>query len=117
MTSYDIRPMRDRTRSVAKKFTAYLPLALAVAALGATPAFATDATSTATHHHHRAAQSTRSLHMEVRQTGGAPARTESGREAAVRECSNAASNYSNSAWQTTQFASYGTCMSQHGQTP
>jgi hypothetical protein len=78
--------------------------AIALATMIATPAFA--ATT-----HHRAGQSTRQLYMSAPQdTGGA-------RAAAMEECNAEASKFSNSAWQTAQFAAYGTCMAAHGQQP
>jgi hypothetical protein len=47
--------------------------------------------------------------------GGAGAAT--GRDAAVHECSVAASKWSNTMWQTQQFAAYSNCMVEHGQQP
>ena len=126
MASNDIRPTRNRTGSASrhdKQYGKYIALALAAAVLGATPAFATDSTTTTTkhHHHHRAAQSTQQLHMEVRDEGDqdrlTPPKMDAAREAAIRECSQAAAKYNFSTWQTTQFATYGTCMTQHGQMP
>lgn len=40
---------------------------------------------------------------------------ESARDAAIHECSEKANKWGFSAWQTTQYAAYGTCMSEHGQ--
>jgi hypothetical protein len=37
------------------------------------------------------------------------------RAAAIHECSVKAAKYSYTTWQTTQFATYGTCMADHGQ--
>ena len=39
------------------------------------------------------------------------------RDAAVHECSVKAQKWSNTMWQTTQFAVYATCMAEHGQRP
>lgn len=39
------------------------------------------------------------------------------RAAALHDCSVAASKFSFSAWQTAQFAAFGTCMVNHGETP
>ncbi len=116
MTSYTtiLTPRRD---GAAIK---YLPLALTLAALvtaGSVPALAT------THHHHRTARSLRGLHMyagePLGQSGdvlGAMPMTES-RAAALRDCSMKAAPYNFSTWETTQFAVYGTCMTEHGQMP
>lgn len=37
------------------------------------------------------------------------------RDQAIHDCSVSASKWSFSTWQTTQFATYGTCMAEHGQ--
>jgi hypothetical protein len=39
------------------------------------------------------------------------------RDAAVQECSVKASKWSNTMWQTQQFAAYSNCMTEHGQQP
>ncbi len=39
------------------------------------------------------------------------------RDAAIHECSVKAGKWGMIAWQTTQFAVYGTCMAEHGQQP
>jgi hypothetical protein len=39
------------------------------------------------------------------------------RAAALHDCSVAASKYNFSTWQTAQFATFGTCMMNHGETP
>jgi len=39
------------------------------------------------------------------------------RDAAIRECSGAASKWSNRDWQTTQAATFAGCMTNHGQNP
>jgi hypothetical protein len=78
--------------------------ALALATLIATPAFA--ATS-----RHQAAPSTRQLYMY------APGGNDAARSAAMQECNNEASKWSNSSWETTQLATYGACMTTHGQQP
>ena len=44
-------------------------------------------------------------------------RTNAARDAATHECSVEASKYSNTSMQTTQFAVYSNCMTQHGQKP
>jgi hypothetical protein len=99
----------------------YLPIALAFATLtivGATPAFA------ATHHrHHHAVQSLNGLHMyageSLDRSGdvlGAMPMNES-RAQAIHDCSMKAAPYNFSTWETTQFAMYGTCMTEHGQQP
>jgi hypothetical protein len=79
--------------------------ALALATLLATPAFA------ATSQHHQAAPSTRQLYMY------APGGGDAARSAAMQECNAQASKWSNSTWETTQLATYGTCMAEHGQQP
>jgi hypothetical protein len=82
-------------------------VAIAFAALIATPAFA--ATS---HHPVPQVQSSRPLYMF------APAGVSgASRDATMQECNAAASKWSTSAWQTTQLAAYGTCMAEHGQQP
>jgi hypothetical protein len=78
--------------------------AIALAGLIATPAFA--ATS-----HHQTAPSTRQLYLY------APNGPDLGRAAAMQECNAAAAKWSNGAWQSTQLATYGTCMTEHGQMP
>ncbi len=40
---------------------------------------------------------------------------ESARDAAIHDCSVKANKWSNSGWETTQLAVYGTCMAEHGQ--
>jgi len=46
-----------------------------------------------------------------------PAKSGAARDAAIRECSGAASKWSNRDWQTTQAATYAGCMTNHGQIP
>ncbi len=116
MTSHNttLTPRRDEAA------IKYLPIALAFAALvtaGSAPDFAT------THHHHRTVQSLQGLHMyageSLGQSGdvlGAMPMTES-RAAAIHDCSMKAAPYNFSTWETTQFAVYGTCMTEHGQQP
>jgi hypothetical protein len=101
--------------------TKYLCLAIGLAALTATSAAPALA---ATHHHHRhdrTAVSLQSLHMYAGQSfnDDVPAGTpiDMRRAAAVHECSEAAAKFSNSSWQTAQFAAFGTCMTEHGQIP
>ena len=81
-----------------------LMTAIALTALIATPTFAATV-------HHGPAQSTRPLYMY------APNGSGDARDAAVHECSVEASKWSNSGWETTQFAVYGTCMAAKGQQP
>ena len=68
--------------------------------------------------HHRSAHASRQLYLYapdgVAQSQSSEKQT-SPREAAIHDCSVKASKYSFSAWQTTQFAVYGTCMNEHGQ--
>jgi hypothetical protein len=78
--------------------------AIALATMIATPAFA--ATT-----HHQARQSARQLYMY------APQDPSGARAAAMEECNAEASKFSSAAWQTAQFAAYGTCMTAHGQQP
>jgi hypothetical protein len=83
----------------------YLPILLTLAALatvGTAPAFA----KTIDHH---PAQSSRRLYMY------APDDASAARDTAIHDCSVEAGKWSNSSWQTTQFAVYGTCMSEHDQ--
>jgi hypothetical protein len=82
----------------------------ALATLIATPAFAT------TVHHHHAPQTTRQLYLFAPGLApGAPGITDPARAAAMSACNAAAQRWSNSAWETTQSATYGTCMAAHGQ--
>jgi hypothetical protein len=117
MTSHNtlLTPRRD---GAAVK---YLPAALAFATLtlaGTVPAAA------ATHHvHHHTARSLSGLHMYAGQSLdqhdpvlGAMPMNES-RAQAMHDCNMKAQPYSFSTWETTQFAVYGTCMTEHGQTP
>jgi hypothetical protein len=86
--------------------------AVALATLIAVPAFA------ATPHARTVAPQARHLYMYA--PGElAPSQAAGGqsRDAAMRDCNAAASKWSNSAWETTQLATYGTCMTEHGQTP
>jgi hypothetical protein len=98
----------------------YLPAAMTLAALatvGAAPAIA------ATQHHHHAARSLHGLHMYAGQAldqrdpvlGEMP--MNESRAQAMHDCNMKAQPYSFSTWQTTQFAVYGNCMTEHGQTP
>jgi hypothetical protein len=89
----------------------YLPLALAMVAfatVGTAPAFAK-------HHHRRIVRSDPPVHAATFDTGALrPSLT---RDAALRECNTEAQKYSDSAWETTKSAMYGTCMTEHGQMP
>jgi hypothetical protein len=78
--------------------------AIALATMMATPAFAATA-------HHQTGQSTRQLYMY------APQVSSGARAAAMQECNAEASKFSNAAWESAQFAAYGTCMTAHGQQP
>ena len=78
--------------------------AIALASAIATPAFAAT-------NHHQTTQSTRPLYMYAPEVSG------DARAAAMRECNLQAGKWSNSAWETTQFAAYGSCMAEHGQQP
>jgi hypothetical protein len=100
--------------------TKHLYAALALAALTAASA----APASATVHHHRTYQtavSGRPLHMYAGEAfaddvpSGTP--IDMKRAAAVHDCSVAAAKFSNSSWQTAQFAAFGTCMTDHGQIP
>lgn len=83
--------------------------AVVLATLVAAPAFA------ATPHAH-AVQPNRPLYMYAPGEAG-NAQTGASRDAVMRDCNIAASKWSNSAWETTQAATYGTCMTEHGQQP
>jgi hypothetical protein len=98
----------------------YLPITLALAAL----AIAGAPASAAVHHHHRhVAQSLAGLHMYAGQSldqhdpvlGAMP--MNDARAQALHDCSMKAQPYNFSTWQTMQFSVYGTCMTEHGQTP
>jgi hypothetical protein len=78
--------------------------AIAFATLIATPAFAAAS-------HHQAAQSSRPLYMY------APIDSGAARNAALQECNIAASKWGMAGWESTQMATYGTCMAEHGQQP
>jgi len=89
--------------------------AIALATVLATPAFAATV-------HHQAPQSTeQQLQSSPRMFMYAPDATigigDPARAAAMQACNAAAAKWSNSAWETTQLATYGTCMAEHGQTP
>jgi hypothetical protein len=79
-------------------------MALALATAMATPAFAATG-------HHNSAPSTHRLYMY------APEGLDNARNAAMQECNALAEKWSNSSWETTQLATYGSCMAQHGQRP
>jgi len=83
-----------------KKLLTVIALASAIA----TPALAAAK-------HHQTTQSTRQLYMY------APEITGDARAAAMRECNVQAQKWSMSSWETTQFATYGTCMAEHGEQP
>lgn len=115
-----LTPRRDGAAITNLPFALTLSAALAVTALVAT---GTPALATTHHHHHRAAQSLHGLHMyagesldQHDQVLGAMPMTES-RAQAMHDCNMKAQPYSFSTWQTAQFSVYGTCMTEHGQTP
>lgn len=92
--------------------------AFAALALSVAPALAA-----VHHHHHRAVQSLNGLHMYAGESLdgadpvlGTSSMTET-RAQAVHACSGQSSPYSNSSWQTAQFAVYSDCMTAHGQMP
>ena len=121
MTSHDtlLTPRRD---GAAIK---YLPITLALAALAIAT---TPASAAAVHHHHhvaqhRAGQSFAGLHMYAGESLdgrdpvlGAMPMNES-RAQAMHDCNMKAQPYNFSTWETTQFAVYGSCMTEHGQMP
>jgi hypothetical protein len=78
-------------------------IAVGLATLIATPAFA------AASHHQSATP--RQLYMY------APGGADGARDAAMQECNIQAQKWSNAAWESTQSAVYGTCMTEHGQQP
>jgi hypothetical protein len=43
--------------------------------------------------------------------------TQVSREQALRDCTNAAANYSDATWESAKSAAFATCMTQHGQQP
>jgi patatin-like phospholipase/acyl hydrolase len=91
----------------------YLSAALAAAIIAGTsaaPALAAPRTHNAVTQPHR-------LYMFA--PGGLPASggPDLAREQAMHDCNMQASKWSFSSWETTQLATYGTCMTQHGQTP
>ncbi len=117
MTTQTTTSVQSRAGLALKKS---LPVALALAALamaGAAPAGA------AVRHHHHVVRSTQGLHMyagESFQQGTdmmGDAHIDESRAAALHTCSVEASKYNFSTWQTTQFAVFGTCMTEHGQQP
>ena len=122
-TSHDTTLTPRRNEAAIKYLSAakYLPVAIALAALvtvGGAPASA--ATQ---HHHHRAARSLSGLHMyagqaldQRDQVLGEMPMSES-RAQAMHDCNMKAQPMSFSTWQTAQFATYGACMTEHGQTP
>jgi hypothetical protein len=115
-----LTPRRDEAAITNFPFARTLSAALAVTALVAT---GTPALATTHHHHHHAAQSLHGLHMyagesldQHDQVLGAMPMTEA-RAQAMHDCNMKAQPYSFSTWQTAQFSVYGTCMTEHGQTP
>ncbi len=96
-----------------------LLIAAALAVLTAMPAYA------ATAHHHQTTQSSqRLLESSPRlfmyaptQSVAPPLTMDGARVQALQECSTAANKWSNSSWQTTQLATFGACMTAHGQQP
>lgn len=96
----------------------YLSVAFTFIALTTT---ATTPVLATTPHHHRTVHAARQVHTVVDAVD--PEEDFSGpqigaaRAAAIQACSVTSEKYSNSTWQTTQFAAYGTCMTEHGQLP
>jgi len=93
----------------------YLPVAFGLAAfavMGTAPAYAAGHYRTV---HRRGAKSS-----YASDHGGADAHSAEGhmdpaRAKAIHDCNMKAAPYSSSAWQTTQFAAYASCMMDHGQ--
>jgi hypothetical protein len=88
--------------------------AVVLATLIATPAFA------AMRHHqlaHSPAQQLQASPPIFMYAPDPPGISDPARDSALHECSVLAGKFSNSSWQTTQFAQYGTCMTEHGQQP
>lgn len=91
----------------------YLPIALAAlafATFGAAPALAKH------HHHPVAAASSSALYNQAPDSFG-DVQVSPEREAALRQCNAEMQKFSDSAWETAKSAAYGTCMTDHGQTP
>jgi hypothetical protein len=88
-------------------------LAIALALTAFTTAGVAPALAAAKHYHHPAHARLRMYAPEALAQGPSGAT----RDAAIHECSVNAAKYSSSAWQTTQFATYETCMAEHGQVP
>jgi hypothetical protein len=99
-----------------KQLCAALGLA-ALTAASTVPAFAT----VQHHHYYQTTVAGRPLHMYAGEAfaNDVPSGTpiDMKRAAAVHDCSVAAAKFSNSSWQTAQFAAFGTCMTDHGQIP
>jgi hypothetical protein len=100
-----------RSRLTITKIHLPLALAAAFATIGAAPALAKY------HHryHHRVVHH-RTLRLQATDDPGEFHSTPE-RDAALRTCNAQAQKYSESAWETTKFAVYGTCMTEHGQMP
>jgi hypothetical protein len=94
------------------------PLAAVALAMFATVSAASAQTQTSSSHH-PAAQPYQHLYMSGGRASGdnAPAGMNTDRATALRECSEAASKFKDRDFETQQAATFGTCMTQHGQTP
>ena len=115
-TSHNTTLMPRRNGIAIKYLSAALTFA-ALATAGAAPAIA------ATQHHHHRAAHLNGLHMyageslaQHDQVLGEMPMNES-RAQAMHDCNMKAQPYNFSTWQTAQFAIYGSCMTEHGQTP
>jgi len=93
----------------------YLPVAVGLAAfavMGTAPAFGAS--------HHRAVHRRGAHSSYASEHGGADSYSneehmDPARAKAIHDCNMKAAPYSSSAWQTTQFAAYASCMMDHGQ--
>jgi hypothetical protein len=110
-------PYAAKYLPAAKSLSAAIALAALVTVCGAPAIAATQ------HHHHRAARALNGLHMYAGQAldrhdqvlGEMP--MSESRAQAMHDCNMKAQPYSFSTWETTQFAVYGNCMTEHGQMP
>ncbi|HEX3935979.1 MAG TPA: hypothetical protein VHX43_00610 [Xanthobacteraceae bacterium] len=93
-------------------------IAAALAMLTASPVFAATAHRHQTQSPQQLLQTSPRLYMYAPTAPLAqPLTMDGSRAQAMQECNALAGKWSNSSWQTTQLATYGECMTAHGQQP
>jgi hypothetical protein len=106
MDSFETIPRLNRIAGVAGKFLRVTLAVSALATLGAAPTLAASS---------RQSGNSNGVFANDVDTGSVPISAK--RAAAVHDCSVEASKYNFAAFQTTQLAVYGECMTTHGEVP